>query len=87
MLQYECGVLFIWSRVFQNLYTDKRFGSTLSVFINHRSRGWRGNLNFFTMKKKYVVPEAEIVEVVVEQGFAGSDDGGNLQNPNEGGDI
>lgn len=37
-------------------------------------------------KVSYVVPEVEVLEVVVEQGFAESE-GGNLQNPNEGGDI
>ena len=32
--QYECGVLFICSKVFQNLHSDKLIDSTLSVFIN-----------------------------------------------------
>ena len=30
IIQYECGVLFIWFKVFQNLHPDRRFGSTLS---------------------------------------------------------
>ncbi len=37
-------------------------------------------------KVRYEVPEVEVLDVLVEQGFAGSE-GGNLQNPNEGGDI
>ena len=38
------------------------------------------------MKKSYVVPEAEIVEVTVEQGFAGSY-GGVDSNPNDVGET
>ena len=31
--QYECGVLFIWSKVFQNLHSDRLIGSTLLFFM------------------------------------------------------
>ena len=78
MLQYECGVLFIWSKVFQNLYTDKRFGSTLSFCTNPPHRGRYGKQTYFqTMKnEKYIAPEAEVLEIAVEQGFATSGSGG-----------
>lgn len=36
--------------------------------------------------EKYVAPEAEVLEIAVEQGFAGSD-GGNMENPEYGGEI
>lgn len=36
-----------------------------------------------TMKnEKYIAPEAEVLEIAVEQGFAGSE-GGNMENPDE----
>ena len=34
LTQYECGVLFICSKVFQNLHSDRLIDSTLSFFIN-----------------------------------------------------
>lgn len=37
-------------------------------------------------KERYEVPAVEVLDVVVEAGFADSE-GGNLQDPNEGGDI
>ena len=38
--RYGCGVLFIWPQVFQNLDTDKRIDSTLSIFINLPFWSW-----------------------------------------------
>ncbi len=37
--QYECGVLFFRSKVFQNLSMNKLIDSTLSLFITNRYRG------------------------------------------------
>ena len=36
--------------------------------------------------EKYIAPEAEVLEIAVEQGFAASD-GGNVENPEDGGEI
>lgn len=82
MLQYECGVLFICCKVFQNLRSDKRFGSTLSFLPKPPHRGCYGKQTYFqTMKnEKYIAPEAEVLEIAVEQGFAQS----QLENPEEG---
>ena len=35
----------------------------------------------------YQTPEVEVIEVVVEQGFAGSPDDEQLENPGQGGVI
>lgn len=38
------------------------------------------------MKKNYEVPEIEVIDVKIEKGFAASD-GGNVEDPWNGGDI
>lgn len=35
-------------------------------------------------KQNYIAPQVEVLEVKVEQGFAATDGGGNLENPLDG---
>ena len=49
--KYGCGVLFIWSKAFQSLHSDKLIGLTLSCFILTAHLRLMGKQNLIIMKK------------------------------------
>ena len=78
----RCGVLFICSRATPNAYLQINESAPHFLFTHmpHRSRyGTKNNPNKMKIEK-YVAPEAEVLEIAVEQGFAQS----QLESPEEG---
>lgn len=78
MCAVRCGVLFICIRAFQSLYSDKRTAPHFLCTHIAASELLRHKKLKLMKNEMYIAPEAEVLEIAVEQGFATSPgDGGS----------
>ena len=75
------GFVYLYPGHAKCLSSDKRIGSTLSFYPYAAQESLRHEKSPNKMKnEKYMAPEAEVLEIAVEQGFAQS----QLESPEEG---